>query len=152
MNGITRLPVGRKDGHISVGEERVLRGKDTEPTIMFDCHSSCADLTVEQAQAIIDALKSAIDWVPPVPDIALPVVDNAPAASAVTIDGQTLVLCNWLNFKGWEVRRKTFYSGQSDREVGWVRPGDLGFIAVDRDGTETRCDRVDVALRYLLTR
>lgn len=158
------IRVGRTDSTLNIGKKAVVRGLDAEPTILFDFReaTACLDLTRAQAQAIVDALTEAIATIPEpvVPDIELPNTDfpyfsedSTPLSAVVMLDGQKLRLVNWVDYRGWEVRRaESFAPALGTLSTLLDTDGNTYTVAAADGSNESRgFKRVDEALRTLLS-
>lgn len=120
---------------------------------------ACVDLTRDEAEAIVAAIQHAF---PEQADLSLPdLYDDGkggfktpvPTAQLLTVDGKEVVCVNWLDFKGWEVRRKANREGEAGLLLGWVRgSGRLWTVTATRPvpAQVSSYDRLDKALRALL--
>lgn len=111
----------------------------------------------EAALAVIESFDPKLDVITP-PDLP---DRGGPVAFAVDINSVALVVVNWQDFRGWEVRRKASNMRTPLRTLGWVhgamqndRPYSSGYIAKrDADDFTDRgrwCNTFGRALAHLL--
>jgi hypothetical protein len=166
---MTAIPITNKTGSsrghtLYVASEPNMRGH-----IGFDLstyHGSspmgthaCVDINREEAEAIVAALRTAFPApAPEVPDVELPdLYENeggpVPTAVSVELDCRSLTLVNWLDFKGWEVRRRASRDGEAGLLLGYISGSDSAWrVEATRPVPVKRTDtvRVDEALRFLI--
>ncbi|WP_196301469.1 hypothetical protein, partial [Streptococcus pneumoniae] len=77
-------------------------------------NAACTNMSRYEAEQVIAALRTAFPEEAEVPDIELPDLYSdsknpyrtVPALVQVEVDGVELTLVNWLDYQGWEVRRR----------------------------------------------
>lgn len=75
-----------------------------------------------------------------------------PEVMTIDVDGVTYILCNWHDYRGWEVRRKAEGLSEPIVTLGWVVQDFPGYITAKCVGASERFTTLTNAIYWLRNR